>query len=66
MIRRSAPWRERLERVLLVIDERERQARIKALKRSLDETDQQAASDAYNAIELEFRRLLTSGRTRKP
>jgi DNA primase len=62
---RPAPWRERLEGILLVLDERQRQARIKALKRSLDEADQQADSDAYNAIELEYLRLLTSGRTRK-
>jgi DNA primase len=62
---RPAPWRERLDRVLIVLDERERQARIKELKRSLDETDQHAASEAYRAIELEYLRLLTSGRTRK-
>ena len=62
---RPAPWRERLDQILIVLDERERQARLKELKRSLDETDQHADSDAYRAIELEYRRLLTSGRTRK-
>jgi DNA primase len=60
-----APWRERLDSILVVLDERERQARLKELKRSLDETDQHADSDAYRAIQLEYLRLLTSGRTRK-
>ncbi len=63
---RPAPWRERLDRILLVLGERERQARLSELKRSLDETDQHADADAYHAIELEYLRLLTSGRTRKP
>ena len=62
---RPAPWRERLEQILIVLDERERQARLKELKRSLDETDQHADPDTYRAIELEYLRLLTSGRTRK-
>ena len=62
---RPAPWRERLDRILIVLEQRERQARIQELKRSLDETDQHAAADAYRAIELEYLRLLTSGRTRK-
>ena len=62
---RPAPWRERLDRILLVLGERERQARLNELKRSLDETDQHANADAYRAISLEYLRLLTSGRTRK-
>ncbi len=62
---RPAPWRERLDRILLVLGERERQARLSELKRSLDETDQHANADTYHAIELEYLRLLTSGRTRK-
>jgi DNA primase len=62
---RPAPWRERLDGIVLVYDEREREARLRELKRSLDETDQHADSDAYRAIELEYQRLLTSGRTRK-
>jgi DNA primase len=63
---RPAPWRDRLDRVLLVLEQRERQARIKELKRSLDETDQHAEPDAYSAIQLEYLRLFTpSGRTRK-
>ena len=36
---RPAPWHERLERMLIVLDERERQARLRDLKRSHDETD---------------------------
>ena len=39
--------------------------RLKDLKRALDETDPHADPDAYRAIELEYRRLLTSGRPRK-
>jgi DNA primase len=62
---RLAPWRERLDPILVALDERERQARLKELKRSLDETDQHADSDAHRAIQLEYLRLLTSGRTRK-
>ena len=61
---RPAPWRERLDQILIVLDERERQARLKELKRSLDETDQHADSEAYRALELEYLRLLSSGRTR--
>jgi DNA primase len=62
---RPAPWRERLEQILIVLDERERQARLKELKRSLDETDQHSDPDTHRAIQLEYLRLLTSGRTRK-
>jgi len=62
---RPAPWKERLEQMLIVLEERERQARLRDLKRSLEETDQHADPDAYRAIKLEHQRLLTSGRTRK-
>ncbi|MFI5461296.1 MAG: DNA primase [Isosphaerales bacterium] len=62
---RPAPWRERLERMLIVLDKRERQARLRDLKRSLDETDQHADPDAHRAIQLEYQRLLTSGQIRK-
>ena len=62
---RPAPWQDRLENMLIVLDERERQARLEDLKKALDETDPHADPDAYRAIELEYRRLLTSGRTRK-
>jgi DNA primase len=62
---RPAPWRERLERMLIVLDARERQARLGDLNKALESTDQRADPDAYRAIELEYQRLLTSGRTRK-
>ena len=61
---RPAPWRERLDQILIVLDERERHARLKELKRSLDETDKHTNSDAYSALELEYLRLLSSGRKR--
>ncbi len=60
-----APWTERLERMLVVLAERERQARLKDLERARDQTDPDTDPDAYRAIELEYRRLLTSGRVRK-
>jgi DNA primase len=56
-----AAWQQRLEKMLVVLDERQRQARQRELKKALDETDKQANPDAYRAIELEYRRLLTSG-----
>jgi DNA primase len=61
---RPAPWRERLERLLAVLDRRARQARLEDLKRALEASDPQADPDARRAIELEYRRLLTSGRPR--
>ncbi len=60
---RPAPWRERLESMRIVLHERERQSRLRDLKRSRDETDQHADPEAYRAIKLEYQRLLTSGRT---
>jgi DNA primase len=62
---RPAPWRERLDPILIVLEEREHQARLKDLKRALDAADQQADPDAHRAIQLEYLRLLTSGRKRK-
>jgi DNA primase len=62
---RPAPWRDRLERLLTVLEGRERHARLEDLKRALEASDRHADPDAYRAIELEYRRLLTSGRTRK-
>jgi DNA primase len=62
---RPAPWQERLENMLVVLDERERQARLVELKKAKDETDPHADPEAYRAIELEYRRLLTSRRPRK-
>jgi DNA primase len=63
---RPAPWRERLEGMLIVLEKRQRHARLKDLKRSLDETDEQSDPEAYRALQLEYHRLLTSGRVRKP
>ncbi|MHB1560271.1 MAG: DNA primase [Isosphaeraceae bacterium] len=60
-----APWREQLERMLEVLDGRERHARREELRKALAAVDRQADPDAYRAIELEYRRLLTSGRTRR-
>ena len=62
---RPAPWQERLENMLVVLDERERQARLSDLKKAKDETDPHADPDAYRAIELEYLRLLTSRGPRK-
>lgn len=62
---RPAPWREQLERMLEVLDKRENRARLDELKKALAAVDRQADPDAYRAIELEYRRLLTSGRTRR-
>jgi DNA primase len=60
-----APWHERLEKMLIVLDQREQRARLSDLKKVKDETDPHADPDAYRAIELEYHRLLTSRRTRK-
>jgi DNA primase len=60
-----APWHERLQKMLIVLDEREQRARLSDLKKVKDETDPHADPDAYRAIELEYHRLLTSRRTRK-
>ncbi len=60
-----APWPERLEKMLEVLARRDRRNRLAALKKAREETDQHADPDAYRAIELEYLRLLTSGRTQK-
>jgi len=62
---RPAPWRERLERLLAALDGRVRRARLEELRKALDAADRQAEPEARRAIELEYRRLMTSGRTRK-
>jgi DNA primase len=62
---RPAPWRDRVERLLAVLDARTRQARLEELRRALEAADPHAEPDARRAIELEYRRLLTSGRPRK-
>ncbi len=60
-----AAWRERLEKMLDVLDRREWRNRLADLKRAREETDKLADPVAYRAIELEYLRLLTSGRTQK-
>src|SRR5262249_1151056 len=55
---RPAPWQDCLERMLPVLQERQRQARLADLKKALEQTDRQADPDAYRAVELEYRRLL--------
>jgi DNA primase len=62
---RPASWQARLEKMLIVLAEREQRARLSDLKRVKDETDPHADPNAYRAIELEYQRLLTSSRTRK-
>lgn len=62
---RPAPWRDRLERLLAVLGERVRQARLDELKRAIEAADPHAEPDTRRAIQLEYRRLLTSGRTRR-
>jgi DNA primase len=62
---RPAPWLQRLEEMLIVLDKRQRQVRLRELKRSLDETDRSADPEAHRAIQLEYQRLLTGGQTRK-
>jgi DNA primase len=57
-----APWQERLENMLIVLDKRERQARLSDLKKAKDETDPHTDPDTYRAIELEYLRLLTPPR----
>ena len=56
---RPPPWTERLEPLLIVLAERERQARLKDLQRALGQTDLNSDPEAYRAIQLEYRRLLT-------
>lgn len=52
-------WEERLELVLAQFAERERLTRLDDLKQAMDETDRHAEPDAYRALQLEYRRLLT-------
>ncbi len=56
---RPPPWTERLEPLLIVLAERERQARLKDLQRALGQTDLNSDPEAYRALQLEYRRLLT-------
>lgn len=55
---RPAPWQDRLKGVLATLAERERQNRLRDLRRALEETDEHANPDAFRALELEYRRLL--------
>ena len=52
-------WERRLELVLGRLAERERLVRLGDLRQALEEIDKQAEPDAYRALELEYRRLLT-------
>jgi len=62
---RPAPWTERLEPMLIVLAERERQARLKDLERARAQTDPESDPEAYRAIQLEYRRLITQRRVSK-
>lgn len=52
-------WADRLKGVLALFAERERLSRLQDLKQALGETDKQNEPDAYRALQLEYRRLLT-------
>ncbi len=62
---RPAPWADRLGPMLIVLAERERKARLTDLERARAQTDPQSDPDAYRAIELEYRRLITQRRVSK-
>jgi hypothetical protein len=54
---RPAPWQERLQRLSVALDQRQRQGRLDDLKKALEQTDPHADPDTYRAIQLEYRRL---------
>lgn len=58
--RREAPWSERLQKLVPAIRERERQQRIRDIKKALVlmEADVSADPDARLALQVEYRRLL--------
>jgi DNA primase len=56
---RPAPWQDRLRGVLATLERRERQLRLRDLRRALAETDENDNPDAYRALQLEYRRLMT-------
>ncbi len=62
---RPGSWRDRLDGLVARLDARARQARLEELKRALEAADPQTEPEARRAIQLEYRRLLTSGQSRK-
>jgi DNA primase len=62
---RPGTWQQRLAGILAAVEEREWRARLEDLQKTLAETDRETDREAYNAIQLEYRRLLTSGRPRR-
>ena len=62
---RPAPWTERLEPMLIVLEERERKARLKDLERALARINPESDPEAYRALQLEYRRLITQRRVPK-
>jgi DNA primase len=55
---RPAPWRERLEGVLVRLAERERQRRLRDLRQALMVTNAASEPEAHRALQLEHRRLM--------
>ena len=55
---RPASWQDRLKGVLGTLAGRERQNRLGDLRRALAETDEVTDTDAYRALQLEYRRLM--------
>jgi DNA primase len=55
---RPAPWPDRLRKLIPAILERERQTRLRDLKKALIEADVSADPDARLALQVEYRRLL--------
>lgn len=55
---RPGSWEDRFSGVLAQFAERERQARLRELRASLEETDESANPVEFRALQLEYRRLL--------
>lgn len=55
---RPASWESRLKGVLATLAERERQTRLRDIRLALAETDETTNKDAYEALRLEYRRLM--------
>jgi DNA primase len=60
---RPAPWPERLKGVLATLAQRERQNRIRELRRAMDEALQANNPETHRALQLEYLRLLTQPAT---